>query len=138
MVGVVIGVFLIAHGLVHAGLFAAPDPNDPESSPGAFFTSTARSWFFNRIETVAVTVQRTGIILAVLSTLGFVIAGVGILGVPAVSEIWQAMSVISAAVSLLLLIIFWHPWLVVGVLIDLLVFLSVLFLHWPSELFNGA
>ena len=123
MIKMISGIFLIAHGLVHAGLFAAPDPSDPESSPATFFTSTARSWFFNRLEMAAASVQRTGIILVVLSTLGFVIVGLGILGVPGVSEIWRAMSVVSASVSLLLLIIFWHPWLVVGVLIDILVLL---------------
>jgi hypothetical protein len=138
MIRTISGIFLIAHGLVHAGLFAAPDPNDPESSPAAFLTSTARSWLFNRIEAAAATAQRTGIILVVLSTVGFVLVGLGILGVPGLSEIWRMISVISAAVSLLLLIIFWHPWLVVGVLIDMFVLLSVLLLQWPSTLFEGA
>ena len=33
---IIIGLFLIAHGLVHAGLAAAPIPGDPDSNPGAF------------------------------------------------------------------------------------------------------
>ena len=63
----VIGIFLIAHGLVHAGLSAAPIPNDPEPKPGEFFTAIARSWIFGRIGANAKTVQRTGIVLVALS-----------------------------------------------------------------------
>lgn len=41
MMPTLIGIILVAHGLVHCGLAAAPTPN---SKPGAFFTDTSRSW----------------------------------------------------------------------------------------------
>jgi len=31
---IIIGLFFIAHVLVHAGLAASPNPDDPESKPG--------------------------------------------------------------------------------------------------------
>jgi hypothetical protein len=31
------GLFLIAHAVAHAGLAAAPIPDNPDSKPGAFF-----------------------------------------------------------------------------------------------------
>ena len=43
MLKTIIALFLIAHGLVHAGLAAAPNPDDPDTKPGAFFTSLERS-----------------------------------------------------------------------------------------------
>lgn len=77
-------------------------------------------------------VRLVGIILVALSTLGFVLSGMGTLGVPGLSEIWQAAAGFSAAVSLILLILFWHPWLVVGVLIDIGLVVLTCLNSWPS------
>ena len=99
-------IFLIAHGLVHAGLAIAPDPNEPEAKPGAFFTAMERSWLLPRIGFTASTVQWVGILLVALSTLGFILAGLGILGVAGLSMIWRTVAIISACGSLLLLILF--------------------------------
>jgi hypothetical protein len=131
MLKILFAVLLIAHGLVHAGLAAAPIPNDPDSKPGAFFTATARSWLLPRLGLSASSVRWIGIALVVLATLGFVLAGLGILGVPGLAAIWRTVAVVSACLSLLLLITFWHPWLVVGVLIDLVILVALLWLDWP-------
>lgn len=49
MLSTFFGLFLIAHALAHAGLAAAPIPDDPNSTPGAFFTDVNRSWLFLKI-----------------------------------------------------------------------------------------
>jgi len=127
-----IAIFLIAHGLVHAGLAAAPNPNEPDTKPGAFFTSINRSWLPPKLEIDAVIVQWIGIILVAFATLGFVLAGLGIFGVTGLNEIWRTVAVVSAGVSLLLLVLFWHPWLIVGVLIDISILIALLWAKWPS------
>lgn len=126
MVKILFGLFLIAHGLVHAGLAAAPIPNDPESKPGAFFTAASRSWLLPQLGLGGSAIQWIGIVLVILSTVGFVLAGLGVLGVPGLNTIWRAVTVISSCLSLLLLILFWHPWLIVGVLIDIGLLISLL------------
>lgn len=128
----IIALFFIAHGLVHAGLAAAPDPDDPESKPGAFFTSLERSWLLPKVGLSTVVVQWIGIVLVAVATLGFVLAGLGVFGVPGLSEIWRTLSVISAGVSLLLLILFWHLWLIVGVLLDIGILVALLWADWPA------
>ncbi len=133
-----LAVFLILHGLVHAGLAAAPIPNDTDSNPGAFFTATTRSWLLPSLGLNDTAVQWFGIILVVLTTLGFVLAGLGVLGVPGFSTAWRTIAVVSAGVSLLLLIVFWHPWLVVGVLIDIGILVALLWLDWPSVELIGS
>ena len=85
---------------------AASIPSDPDPKPGAFFTTMERSWLLPRIGLKSSTVQWIGIILVVLATLGFVLAGLGGLGVPGLSEEWQTLAVFSACVSLLLLTLF--------------------------------
>jgi hypothetical protein len=135
MLRYVLAVVLIAHGLVHAGLAAAPIPNDPESKPGAFFTATARSWLLPRLGLNASTVRWMGIILVALTVLGFVLAGLGVLGVPGLAAIWRTVAVVSACLSLLLLIVYWHPWLVLGVVIDIVILVALLWLDWPPMAF---
>ncbi len=115
----IFSLFLIAHAAAHAGLAAAPIPGDPDPKPGAFFTEIARSWLFQKMGLGPGFVRLVGIILVVLSTLGFVLSGLGALDVPGFSEIWQAAAGFAAAVSLILLILFWHPWIIVEVLIDI-------------------
>ena len=127
----ILAVFLILHGLVHTILAAAPIPNDPDSNPGAFFTAATRSWLLPRLGLNDTAIQSIGIILVVLTTLGFILAGLGILGVPGFSDAWRTVAVLSAIVSLVLLVVFWHPWLLVGVLIDIGILVLLLWAKWP-------
>ena len=114
MVKFLLGAFLIAHGLVHAGLAAAPNPDKADSTGGAFFTAANRSWLLPQAGLNDAVVQWIGVVLVILTTLGFVVAGLGVFGVPGLSEVWRTVAVVSACLSLSLLIVFWHPWLVVG------------------------
>lgn len=63
--------------------------------------------------------DRIGILLIGIATLGYVLAGLGVFGVPGISEIWRIFAAASAVISLLLLIHFWHLWLKVCVLLDI-------------------
>ncbi len=124
--------FLIAHALAHVGLAAAPIPGNPDPKPGAFFTEVTRSWLFQKIGLDPGFVRLVGIILVALSTLGFMFSGLGALGVPGLREIWQAVAGLAAAFSLILLILFWHPWIIVGVLIDIGIGILSLGGKWPE------
>lgn len=132
MLKIGLGIFLIVHGLVHSFLAIAPNPGDPDGKPGAFFTTGERSWLLSQSGLDAPAIRWIGIILVALSTLGFVLAGLGILGVPGLVTIWRTVAVVSACLSLLLLILFWHPWLIIGVLIDIAVLIALLWAKWPS------
>jgi len=131
MLRIILGVFIIAHGLVHTILAIAPNPADPEAKPGAFFTTVERSWLLPQLGLSTSAVQWIGVILVAASTVGFVLAGVGILGVPGLVTVWRTVAIISACSSLLLLIIFWHPWLPIGVLIDIAILVALLWVKWP-------
>jgi len=131
MLKTVLVIFVIAHGLVHAILAAAPNPTDSNTKPGAFFTTAERSWLLPQLGLNASTIQWIGIILVALSTLGFILAGLGIFGVVGLSTIWRTVAIISACVSLLLLVLFWHPWLPVGVLINVVTLIALLWVKWP-------
>jgi hypothetical protein len=131
MLKIALGLLLTAHGLVHVGLAIAPNPADPDARPGAFFTAVDRSWLLPQLGLNATAVQWIGILLVGLSTLGFVLAGLGILGVPGLSAIWRTAAILSAIMSLLLLFLFWHPWLPVGVLINVATLIALVWAKWP-------
>ena len=91
-----------------------------------------RSWLLPQLRLNAAAVQWIGIILVALATLSFVLAGMGIFGVSGLTAVWRTVAVVSACVSLLLLVLFWHPWLIVGVLIDVGLLIALLWAKWPS------
>ena len=123
MTRIMIGVFFILHGLVHAGLAAAPIPKDATSRPGSFFTHPSRSWLLRRMHFTPGAIRTAGLSLVVLTTLGFVLAGMAALGVPPMAGTLAPLLIISSTLSLILLGLFWHPWLSLGVLIDIAILL---------------
>jgi hypothetical protein len=113
---VVIGVFLIAHGLIHVALYAPPTADAP--------FDPARSWLFGRrLRPLALT-------LAAVTTLIFAIAGIGLL---AHQDWWQAASVAGASASLVLLALFFHPWLSFGVAINVAIIWVLTQTDWPTS-----
>jgi hypothetical protein len=76
-----------------------------------------------------------GSALWLLALAGFVLAGLGRLGVPGLNGAWPVMAAAAAIFSLVLHLLFWHPWLVLGAVIDIVVLVGVFF-HWPAGLFK--
>jgi len=105
---VAVGFFLIAHGLVHL-LYLVTKEDDP-SWP---FTLD-KSWF------VPDAVRRpAGIVLLAATVAAFVLLGLAVWGVPGLSGAWPLIAIVSAALSLALLVAFWNSHLVAGICIDL-------------------
>jgi hypothetical protein len=127
MVRILVGLFLVAHGLVHL-LYFAPRPDDPT------YPFVPEDRWFARFPgfrpSAARAVART---LAVVCAIGFAISGVGLL---ASANLWEPAAVIGATASLVLMVLFFHPWLVIGIAIDVLILASVLSLHVPPSLFE--
>lgn len=86
MLRVVIGVFLIAHGLVHWVLMA-PHPDVPNAGPGSFLT---HSWLVTNLGLGEAVARSLGITLLVLATTGFVATGIGVL---TSQEWWRVLAV---------------------------------------------
>lgn len=120
---ILLGLFMIAHGLIHAS-YLTPKPDDP-NYPFHF----DKGWFAQIVGSIAPTV---GLLLVVVTIACFALAGLGILGVPGLLGIAKIMVIIGAVSSLLVLILFWHPWLVLGIVIDAVLLYAALKLNWPT------
>lgn len=113
---IVIGLFLIAHGLVHVAMYAPPAASDAPFDP-------AGSWLFRRrLRPLALT-------LATITAVILVVAGIGLL---AHQEWWQAATVVGASASLVVLVLFFHPWLSLGVAINVAMIWLLAQTEWPT------
>ena len=119
--------FLTAHGLIHLS-YLTPAPPQTADGPAWPFHLQG-SWLSAALDLDPSRVRMVGGLL-VAATVGlFVASALATLGwVPA--SWWSALVISAASVSLVALAVFFHPWLVLGMVIDIILLLAVLVLGW--------
>lgn len=106
VVRIVLGVLLVAHGLVHLLWFA---PNDDPAWPFRLDRSGLLSGAAQRPVAIA---------LIALTVAGFGLLGLAVWGVPGLASIWPGLAIGAAVASLAALVLLWDRQLLVGVAID--------------------
>lgn len=114
---VLLGIFLIAHGLVHLS-YLMPKPDDP-NYPFDF----GRGWFASFAGSLA---KPVGMLLVCAVTLAFTLGGLGVLGVSALENLADLFLIGGSVLSLLVLVLYWHKWLVLGIIINIAIIWGVL------------
>jgi hypothetical protein len=128
-----VGIILLIHGLGHALMILAA--LDKPLSP----THSIKSWIITPILGPTPTVI-IGICMAVVSLVGFMVAGFNLTGWLFADLDWQYFTQLAAIVSLMGLIVFWDafpfffPNKIGVIIVDLYMFVSITWLNWPSEL----
>jgi len=125
MTHVAIGLFLVAHGLVHVAIYALPQPEDE----GAPF-DPSYSWALTSAHVAQNSTRRLSVLWAWISAIVLSLAGVALL---AESALWVPVAVVGAASGLLLKAVFFNTWLSAGILIDLGILWAVA-AGWPPSL----
>jgi hypothetical protein len=116
---VLAGLLLVAHGLVHL-IFRARDI--PE------FTLEG-SWVLPDAAE-----RMVGLVLMTSAIVVFALAGLAVWGIPGLASIWPALTIIAAAISLVLLATFWSTQMVYGVAINVgLILIAVLQPGWTDR-----
>lgn len=130
---ILLGVFVVLHGLVHL-LYIGQSRRLFQLGPDMAWPD--RSWAFSKLLGVGVTRWLATIAYA-LSTVAFVVAGIGILAGQDWSRPVVAASAILSTVSVLL---FWDGKLqklseqgVIAILINVALLVVVFILRWPSS-----
>jgi len=135
----IIAIVMILHGLIHASLSWVP-----VAQPGAmrtpFFPSWTRKdvdalWPISKMKLPENSIRTIGWLLWLITTGAFALAGLGLVGIPGLASIWTGLAVTGSVASMLLIGLFWHPWLPVGIVLDLVV-LAGIFLKIPKSLFE--
>ena len=136
---ILIAIFLIAHGFIHASLSWVPTPQPGQMRtpffPAWWRADVDRQWPAAKLGMPDAEVRTVGWMLWLIATAACVVAGLALVFVPGASQVWMAAGAVSAIASLILLAGYWHPWLPVGVLIDLLI-LASLALRIPAPLYQ--
>ena len=123
LVKVVVGVLLVAHGLVHLMFFVT---NDDRSWPFRL----DRSWLVPQAAR-----RPVALVLIAATVLAFVLLGLAVWGVPGLATAWPALALAAAAASLAVLVVFWDTRLLWGVAIDVvLVVLAVWRPEWTEQI----
>jgi hypothetical protein len=137
---VIIAVFFIAHAFIHISLTWVPIPK-PGAMRTPFFPAwwkadTDPKWPVSKLGLPENLVRISGSILLLGVTIAFCLAALGLLGVPGLNSFWIPLAVGASIVSILLTVLFWHPWLPAGILLDVAILASIYF-HFPGSLFNS-
>jgi hypothetical protein len=109
--------FLAAHGLIHAS-YLTPAPPRTAGAPEWPF-EFARSWLVTSLQVDPSLARILGISLAGGSVILLVGAALAAAGWILPSETWPALVVAGSVCSLATLALFFHPWLLLGIAIDL-------------------
>ena len=129
MTKLLIGGFLIAHGLIHAAVWATPKGNGPQPF------DPSRSWLLDTFGIAQGPARTLSIVLAVAAAAGFVAAGAALL---AGNDWWRVIAIVTAAESLPLFLLFFNPWLTLGAAIEVGILYALVVSHWPAETVVGA
>jgi hypothetical protein len=101
MIRILLGLFVVAHGLITFGMWAAPVTEQAPFNPN-------HSWLLGDTRPLALA-------LAVLAAIAFVVTGGGFL---TNQDWWGAAAVAAGAVAVVLMALYFNPWLSAGILIS--------------------
>jgi protein-S-isoprenylcysteine O-methyltransferase Ste14 len=113
--------FLIAHGGVHAAIWATPP------KPGAPFDASS-SWLLGSQRSLAMAV-------ALVATVLLVVAGVGL---SMHAEWWRPIAIAGLGVSFGLMVLWFSPWYSFIEVVNAALLIGLAFLSWPSADVLGA
>jgi len=111
---VLIGVFLILHGLVLPIMALVPSDEIANAPVGSFWTE---SWLFGTGAGVKMAIYT----LSTVSALLFILSGMSSMGLFVPYTAFNTLLIAGAIVSLALIGAFWFPWFIVGVVLNLLI-----------------
>ena len=108
--------FLVAHGLIHL-LFLAPTPA-ASGSGTAWPFDLGQSWLVGNAWLDVGLVRVIGAVLVIAVAGAFVLSGLATAGIVVPSDWWRPLVAASALVSVVTLVLFFDPQLVLGLAID--------------------
>ena len=120
-------VFLLAHALIHAG-FLAPRPRATAGGPAWPFVLD-RPWAGSRLGLGPDRARALAATFVALTVAGFAVAALVVLGI-APGGLWAPSVAVGALASMAVLVVFFHPWLILGLAIDVGLLWAVLAAHW--------
>lgn len=127
MTKLLVALFLLAHAAIHAS-YVSPRPPATAGGPAWPF-ELGRSWLLSPLGASPDATRIVGTALLAVTLAAFALAAVSALGVVP-TAVWMPAVVIGSVASLGLLGLFFHPWLVLGMAIDIVLIWVVSVANW--------
>ena len=131
LVRLLVAGFLLAHAAIHAGFVSKRPPAKPGAPPWPF--DLGRSWLLARLGVPAGAVRVLGLALVVATIGGYTLAALATLGILPAGA-WGTTVTVGSIASLALLLVGFHPWLMAGVAIDIVLLWVALVAAWTPDL----
>ena len=125
-----VALFLVVHAAIHLS-YLSPRPMATAAGPTWPF-DLRRSWILSPLGAPDAATRALGLALVALTMAGFLLAASVVLGL-APSGLWLPAITIGAVASMGVLVLFFHPWLVVGVVVDVFLLFVVLAGGWSPD-----
>jgi hypothetical protein len=122
----VVGIVLVLHGVITTmiGVGSVSNPNGPAMPVPSWFGwwpgTFGRSWAFDALSLGSGPAVLGGLVW-LAAGVALIGAGLGWLGVSALSDQWQMLAFIGAALGLVALALYFHPFYLVAVVIDVVI-----------------
>lgn len=131
MTRILLAGFLVLHGLIHAS-YLSPRPAPAPGAPAWPF-ELGRSWLLSPLGVPEHAIRILGMALVAVGVIAFVLAALATLAVGLPASAWQPLVVVGAIASLALLGLYFHPWLVLGIAIDVVLVIAVWQADWAPD-----
>jgi len=119
---VLLGVFFIAHGLVHVAIWA------PKYDPAKVPFDASRSWLLGDQRPLAR-------VLAFAAAAILVVAGIALL---AQGGWWRPTALVGLGVSTALLLVYFNRWYLFILALNIALIIGIVWLDWPARSTVGA
>ncbi len=129
--------FLVAHGLIHL-LYLVPAPEASTAGGPEWPFDLGGSWLANATGLDAGVVRALGLALIAAVIVGFALGGLATLGAIVPASWWPALIVGSAVLSLAVLVLFFAPSLLIGVVLDVFLIWLALATTWRPGLVQAG
>jgi hypothetical protein len=123
-----LAVFLAAHGLIHLSYVTPAPPRTADGPEWPF--ALGRAWPLTAIHADPDLVRIVGVGLVMGTVVLLLAAALATGGWLVPTSMWGALVVSGAALSLITLTLFFHPWLVLGIVIDVVLLWAVVAAGW--------
>ena len=127
----IVAALVFLHGAIHLS-FLAPRPPATAGGPPWPFT-LERSWVLSRVDAASQSTRPLGLALTAATVVALTCGAMSLAGfLP--WALWPPVVAIGAGTSLALLVLFFHPWLVLGIVIDLGLLAAVFLAHGSGSI----
>ena len=130
---ILVAVALLAHAMIHASWLTPAPPRTADGPAWPF--DVARSWLVSGagLDPSLARVLAAALVAATIPC--FAVAALATLGWAVPAAAWTGFAIGGAVASLALLVVFFHPWLVLGIVIDIVILWAAAVLAWsPADL----